>query len=138
MADDRLDRGPSTQLAFDGRRPLARALGDVDFRHREPCAPVVAKGRSGLCCAPTVVVQTHPGPRIDAGAPRCAPRDDSRYAAPVGEGGGVVGILLALAGVLTTPLGRFPGRIVPVDLTGGHFQLLSSGCVKGARCHDDN
>jgi hypothetical protein len=37
VADDGLDRGPSAQFAFDGRRALARALGDVDFR-REPMA----------------------------------------------------------------------------------------------------
>ena len=36
VADDRLDRGPSAQLAFDGRRALARALRDVDFGRRSP------------------------------------------------------------------------------------------------------
>ena len=40
VADDRLDRGPSAQLAFDGRRALARALRDVDFGRRKPVAAI--------------------------------------------------------------------------------------------------
>ena len=40
MADDRLDGGPSAQLAFDRWRPLARALRDVDFGRDEPVASV--------------------------------------------------------------------------------------------------
>ncbi len=40
MSDDRLDRGPSAQLAFDGRRPPARAVRDVDFGRRKPVASV--------------------------------------------------------------------------------------------------
>ena len=40
MADDRLDRGPSAQLAFDGRRAFARALREVDFGRRKPVAAI--------------------------------------------------------------------------------------------------
>ncbi len=39
-ADDRLDCGPSAQLSFDGRRPQAQALLDVDFARGGPVASV--------------------------------------------------------------------------------------------------
>ena len=40
MADDRFDRSPSAQLAFDRRRPLARALREVEFGRRQPVAAI--------------------------------------------------------------------------------------------------
>jgi hypothetical protein len=37
VADNRFDGGSSAKLAPDGRRPLARALRNVDFRTRRAC-----------------------------------------------------------------------------------------------------
>jgi hypothetical protein len=40
VADNRFDGGSSAKLAPDGRRPLARALRNVDFRSGEPVAAI--------------------------------------------------------------------------------------------------
>ena len=49
MADDRLDRGSSAQLAFDRRRSLARALREVDFRRRRCSLPRSERSGSRTC-----------------------------------------------------------------------------------------
>ncbi len=78
-ADDRLDCGPSAQLSFDGRRPQAQALLDVDFARGGPVASVafvhVDAGHVLACQAldlgdvivERVAVVRKTGARLDAG-----------------------------------------------------------------------